>query len=170
MGQVYSPYHRISLVLTDLRDLGQVRHMCCTGRSKPRLICRYFCTWCFSFWSSRTGAATLVLVPKIHSSAALAIGNRIRDARLALGLTMDDLSELSDVSLTSIGKIERGVQSPSAVTLVRIATALNIDAGSLISGISPQDFGERSHGYTARDFLRERQGRERQAPGGAERS
>ncbi len=110
-------------------------------------------------------------MPKIHSSAALAIGNRIRDARLALGLTMDDLSELSDVSLTSIGKIERGVQSPSAVTLVRIATALNIDAGSLISGISSQDFGERSHGYTARDFLRERQGRERQAPaGGAERS
>lgn len=73
---------------------------------------------------------------------------------------MDDLSELSEVSVTSVSKIERGVQSPSAVTLVRIATALNIDAGSLISGISPHDFGERTHGYTARDFLRERHKRE----------
>lgn len=95
-------------------------------------------------------------VSKFHSPAAQAIGDRIRDARLAQGITMDDLAELSEMSLTSIGKIERGAQSPTAETLVRIATALNIDAGSLITGISPNDFGRPTHGYTARDFLRER--------------
>ncbi|GAA1314739.1 hypothetical protein GCM10020360_19530 [Nonlabens tegetincola] len=68
---------------------------------------------------------------------------------------MDDLSHLSELSQTSIGKIERGAQSPSAETLVRIATVLDVDAGSLISGLSSADYGQRSRQYTARDFLRE---------------
>lgn len=69
---------------------------------------------------------------------------------------MDDLSELSEMSLTTISKLERGVQSPTAETLVRVATALNIDPGELISGLSANDFGTRTHSYTARDFLREK--------------
>lgn len=72
---------------------------------------------------------------------------------------MDDLSELAEVSSTSVGKIERGAQSPTAETLVRIAAALEIDAGSLISGLQPKDYGERTHGYSVRDFLRERRER-----------
>lgn len=76
---------------------------------------------------------------------------------------MDDLSDLSEVSLTSVGKIERGTQSPSAETLVRIATALDIDPGSLISGLLADDYGQRSHLFTARDFIREQQARERAA-------
>ncbi|MFC5337192.1 helix-turn-helix domain-containing protein [Leucobacter denitrificans] len=95
-------------------------------------------------------------MPGIHSSAARIIGERIRDARRALGISMDDLSELAEVSLTTIGKIERGTQSPTAETLVRIASALEIDAGSLISGLQAKDFGEREHAYTVKDFLRAR--------------
>ncbi len=72
---------------------------------------------------------------------------------------MDDLSELAVVSLTSIGKIERGVQSPSVETLVRIATALEVDAGSFIRGLSADHYGRRSHQFTARDFIREQQAR-----------
>ncbi|MFD2774408.1 helix-turn-helix domain-containing protein [Leucobacter albus] len=95
------------------------------------------------------------MVPPFHSHAAQIIGERIRNARLALGISMDDLSHLSELSQTSIGKIERGAQSPSAETLVRIATVLDVDAGSLISGLSSADYGQRSRQYTARDFLRE---------------
>lgn len=98
-------------------------------------------------------------VPSFHSPAAHIIGDRIRDARRTRGLSMDDLSELAVVSLTSIGKIERGVQSPSAETLVRIATALDVDAGSFIRGITADHYGRRSHQFTARDFIREQQAR-----------
>lgn len=81
---------------------------------------------------------------------------------------MDDLSELAEVSLTSVGKIERGAQSPSAETLVRLATALEIDAGSLISGLAAEDFGKSSRHYTARDFIREQRAKERAAHQGDE--
>lgn len=98
-------------------------------------------------------------MPSFHSPAAQIIGERIRDARLALGISMEDLSELAEVSLTSVGKIERGVQSPTAETLTRLATALEIDPGSVLSGLAADDFGPRSHQLTARELIRERQAR-----------
>ena len=104
---------------------------------------------------------------RLHSPAAQTIGSRIREARRALGISMEDLSHLSELSLTSVGKIERGTQSPSAETLVRIATVLEIDPGSLISGLSSRDFGQRSRQYTAREFLLEQRARE-EADGGAD--
>ena len=102
-------------------------------------------------------------VPKILSAAARIIGNRIRDARLGQGISMEDLSALSGMSVTSVGKIERGVQSPTAETLVRLAAALEIDAGKLLDGLGPADFGEREHRYTAKDFLKERHERGKRA-------
>lgn len=102
-------------------------------------------------------------VPSIHSEAARVIGERIRDARSALGISMEDLSVLSEMSVTSVGKIERGVQSPTAETLVRIATALEIDPGRLISGLTSSDYGQRSHQLTARELIRERRAREQSA-------
>lgn len=97
---------------------------------------------------------------RFHSSAARAIGERVRAARQATGISMEDLSALAGLSTTSVGKIERGAQSPTAETLVRLAAALEVDPGSFISGLQPDDFGERQHPYTARDFLRERRHRE----------
>lgn len=100
----------------------------------------------------------------IHSAAAQIIGSRIREARWELGLTMDDLSELAHISLTSINKIERGAQSPSAETLVRIATALDIDPSALVAKLTAVDYGEpRDHVFTARDFLREKRRRQGEA-------
>ncbi|RKQ89973.1 helix-turn-helix domain-containing protein [Leucobacter aridicollis] len=106
-------------------------------------------------------------MPRFHSPAAQVIGARIRDARLALGISMDDLSHLAELSLTSVGKIERGAQSPSAETLVRLATVLEIDAGSLISGLTARDFGQRTRQYTARDFIREQRAREQGSEAGS---
>ena len=72
-----------------------------------------------------------------------------------LGITQEDLGELSEVNLTSIGKIERGVSSPAVETLVRLATALEVDPGALITGITADDYGERQHRFTVKDFLRD---------------
>lgn len=95
-------------------------------------------------------------MPKIHSPAAVVIGQRIRDARRALGLSMEDLSELSEVSGTTVGKVERGAQSPTSETLVRLTAVLNIEPGEVLRGITPADYGVPTHKYTARDFIRER--------------
>lgn len=68
---------------------------------------------------------------------------------------MEDLSELAEVSHASVGKIERGVQSPSVETLVRLATALEINAGDILRDITADDFGAtREHRFTVRDFKR----------------
>lgn len=83
------------------------------------------------------------------------IGARIRDSRRAQGITMEDLSELAEVSHATVGKIERGVQSPNVETLIRLAAALEIDAAEVLRGISVDDFGEsREHRFTVRDFKR----------------
>lgn len=95
-------------------------------------------------------------MPKIHSAAATEIGRRIRAARQELGVSLEDLGELSEINWTTIGKIERGVSSPTVESLVRIATALEIDAGALLSGITSDDYGSRLHQLTARDFIRAR--------------
>lgn len=100
-------------------------------------------------------------VPKIHSTAAVKIGQRIRDVRMHLGISLEDLGVLSEISWTTIGKIERGASSPTAETLVRIATALEVDAGDFLRGITSDDYGNRLHQVTARDLVKARTSRER---------
>jgi transcriptional regulator with XRE-family HTH domain len=95
-------------------------------------------------------------VPKFHSAAAAEIGGRIRAARQELGISLEDLGELSEINWTTIGKIERGASSPTVETLVRIATALEVDAGALLSGVTADDYGRRTHRLTAREFIRAR--------------
>lgn len=100
-------------------------------------------------------------MPKIHSAAAAAIGRRIRAARQELGVSLEDLGELSEVNWTTIGKIERGASSPTVESLIRIATALEIDPGILLSGLTSDDYGRRTHQLTARDLIRARAGQSR---------
>jgi len=95
-------------------------------------------------------------VPKIHSAAALQIGQRVRAVRQRLGISLEDLGELSEISWTSIGKIERGASSPTAETLIRLATALEVDPGSFLSGITSDDYGRRLHQLSARDLIKAR--------------
>ncbi|RGE19157.1 helix-turn-helix domain-containing protein [Leucobacter sp. wl10] len=95
-------------------------------------------------------------MPKIHSAAALKIGQRVRAVRQRLGISLEDLGELSEISWTSIGKIERGASSPTAETLIRLATALEVDPGSFISGLTSDDYGRRLHQLSARDLIRAR--------------
>lgn len=72
-------------------------------------------------------------------------------------MSLEDLGELSEINWTTIGKIERGVSSPTVESLIRIATALEIDPGVFLSGITADDYGKRSHRLSARDFIRARQ-------------
>lgn len=96
-------------------------------------------------------------MPKIHSAAAETIGRRVRAVRNELGISLEDLGELSGINWTTIGKIERGVTSPATESLVRIASALEVDPGTFLEGVTAQDYGERPHRVTARDLVRARQ-------------
>lgn len=95
-------------------------------------------------------------MPKVKSVAAIKIGKRIRAVRTQLGISLEDLGELSEISWTNIGKIERGDSSPTAESLVRIATALEVDPGMFLSGVSADDYGRRSHRFTVRDLIKGR--------------
>ncbi len=105
----------------------------------------------FRAWDEHAGS-----VPKIHSDAALEIGRRVRAVRQQLGISLEDLGELAEISWTSIGKIERGASSPTAETLIRLASALEVDPGSFLSGITSDAYGRRAHRLTARDLIKAR--------------
>ncbi len=92
-------------------------------------------------------------MPKLHSPAAEEIGRRVRLARNQRQISLEDLGHLSEVNWTTIGKIERGTSSPTVESLVRIAAALEIDPGTLISGITASDYGARQHQITARELI-----------------
>lgn len=93
------------------------------------------------------------MVPKVHSAAAEEIGRRVRAARMNREISLEDLGHLSDVNWTTIGKIERGVSSPAVESLIRIASALEVDPGTFISGITAEAYGRSSRQYTARDLI-----------------
>jgi transcriptional regulator with XRE-family HTH domain len=63
-------------------------------------------------------------------------GVRVREARLAKGLSQEDLAEIAGLHRTYIGTVERGERNPALVNLVRIADALSIDLSALTNGLS----------------------------------
>ncbi len=65
---------------------------------------------------------------KIH----IKIGLKIKLERTKRKLSQEKLAELSDLSKTHIGDIERGTSVPSIETLNKIANALNVELVELI--------------------------------------
>lgn len=101
-------------------------------------------------------------MPKFHSDAAKEIGRRLREARQELGISLEDLGELAEVNWTTIGKIERGASSPTVETLIRLSSALEVDAGAFVTGVTSDQYGGRTHQLTAREFVRARQEQNRE--------
>lgn len=56
----------------------------------------------------------------------------VRRERLARNLSQEALADRADVHRTYIGMLERGEKNVTLSTLERIATALNVDAVSLL--------------------------------------
>lgn len=69
------------------------------------------------------------------SIAAKIVGERVRDARRALGATQEELGHFSGIDPTTVGKIERGERNTSLHNLVRIAVAVGLDPGELLKGL-----------------------------------
>ena len=60
-------------------------------------------------------------------------GKRVRSLRLLRGLTQQQLSERSNISIEYLSKIERGQASPSFGTIARLCSGLEVDADQLFN-------------------------------------
>jgi transcriptional regulator with XRE-family HTH domain len=86
------------------------------------------------------------------------LGRILKQQRIAVPLTLQELAAVSGVSSSHLGRIERGERFPSARILRKIAKPLGFDEDELftLAGfLSPQTSGvaeERSPSYTARQL------------------
>lgn len=62
----------------------------------------------------------------------VSIGNRIRDLRIAKGITQAKLAEDSGIEPSNISHIERAATKLSLPTLVNIANALNVTLDEIV--------------------------------------
>lgn len=67
-----------------------------------------------------------------------AVGQRIKEAREAKGLTQEDLAAIVDMSPTHISVIERGLKVAKLDTFVAIANALDVSADVLLIDVVVQ--------------------------------
>ncbi|MGD0088982.1 MAG: helix-turn-helix transcriptional regulator [Planctomycetota bacterium] len=71
------------------------------------------------------------------AAEAYAIGERVREARLRLGLRQDDLSNATGIARPNIARIEYGKHTPSVPSLAKIAKALGVSVQSLLAPVQP---------------------------------
>lgn len=64
-----------------------------------------------------------------------AVGQRIKQAREAKGLTQEQLAEKVNLSASHMSAIERGVKQPKLETFVEITNVLKIDANSILADV-----------------------------------
>lgn len=96
-----------------------------------------------------------------RSRAARLFGERVRAARIDLGLSQEDIANLAEMHVTNYGRIERGEANSELHTIVRLATALDTDPAVLMAGL----FGDgmlpdRERAYSVADFIAARRSQE----------
>lgn len=69
--------------------------------------------------------------------AAAEFGGRVRSRRHALGWSLERLDEEVGMHWTYCAQVELGKRNPSLRSIIRIAKALDIDAGALVEGLRP---------------------------------
>jgi transcriptional regulator with XRE-family HTH domain len=63
-------------------------------------------------------------------------GERVRELRDKAGMTQEKLAQAADLTTSFVSTVERGQKMPSLNTILKLARALRIDAGELLSGFS----------------------------------
>ena len=64
-----------------------------------------------------------------------ALGQNVRALRVKKKLTQEALGERSDLHITYISGIERGVRNPSALILLRLSKGLGAEVGDFFKGV-----------------------------------
>ena len=63
----------------------------------------------------------------------IALGAAIRSVRRERGISQEELADRAQLDRSYMGSIERGLQNPGIVTILRVATALEITATELFA-------------------------------------
>lgn len=75
---------------------------------------------------------------QMNKDIAIKLGRNIARARKATGKTQAEIAEKADIDNVSLSRIERGIVTPSILTLNRIAKALEEPIGRLFDGATSQ--------------------------------
>ncbi|HVX18366.1 MAG TPA: helix-turn-helix transcriptional regulator [Acidimicrobiales bacterium] len=70
------------------------------------------------------------------SPATKAFGERVRARRQELGLSQEALAARAQLHWTMIGQTERGQRNISLHNILKLAEALEVDAGELVKGLA----------------------------------
>lgn len=62
-------------------------------------------------------------------------GKRVRELRLATGLSQEALAHKAGIDRTYMSGVERGVRNPSLKNIARIAKALDVGVAELMEGV-----------------------------------
>ena len=73
------------------------------------------------------------MTTKTEAELKVAFGDTVRKFRTAQGLSQEKLAELADIHRTYIGDVERGSRNIALLNMYRIAAALKVPLGKLIS-------------------------------------
>ncbi len=71
----------------------------------------------------------------MHDEMALykQLGKRVRQRRVALGMTQAELAERAEISASFVGHIEGATRVPSSLTMLKLAYALKVTMDYLFS-------------------------------------
>lgn len=63
---------------------------------------------------------------------ATSFGKAIRERRLIMGMSQEELASLARIERSHVGKLERGEHLPNLLLIFRLAVALDMLPGSLV--------------------------------------
>lgn len=66
-------------------------------------------------------------------------GDAVRKARMAAGLTQEELADRSGLDRSYIGGVERGKRNPTLAVIEKIADGLGLSVAELFSSYSAQE-------------------------------
>ena len=75
---------------------------------------------------------------RMSADVCRAVGSRVRELRLGLGMTMATFAEEANISLGMLSKIEHAQTAPSLNTLVNLARASNVPVTALFRGLDEE--------------------------------
>jgi transcriptional regulator with XRE-family HTH domain len=72
---------------------------------------------------------------RVDRGAAARLGRNVFMARRRAGFSQEALGTLASVHRTEVGLVEKGDRLPRVDTLIKLASALGVDAGQLLKGV-----------------------------------
>lgn len=95
-------------------------------------------------------------MPAPRFEAARILGERLRDRRIELGLSQNEVAQLSQVDLANYGKVERGVGNPTLLTILQLSVTLEAEPEALLHGLGDlRPLPQRTRPFSVTDFVRE---------------